>query len=151
MLRGSAVSTLFERLTAKPRRRVLVALRDAEPVPVPDGLSSRGGTRTAVSSAPRSLVEHSPGETGNNLRMCRIHLPKLHAGGSSSGTVSGEPSPEGQNSRRSNRPFGCSPRIEARFPGNSSKRVDRRIYALNSRHGPRSSVSHSGDTPLRTG
>lgn len=78
----SDVSTLFELLTAKPRRRVLVALCDVDSVRIPEGLTRRSAARSTSSPASRSPDEHSTDEVSrDDLQMYHNHLPKLQAAG----------------------------------------------------------------------
>lgn len=76
----SDASTLFELLTAKSRRRLLVTLCDVESIQVPDDLSMRGATQAASSSGSQSLNKHSPDELSPyDIQMYHNHLPKLQA------------------------------------------------------------------------
>lgn len=71
-------ATLFEVLSAAPRRRLLIALCDVESIAIPEGLRVRGATVTSQSAAP--AMPHPESDrvtTSDDLALYHVHLPKL--------------------------------------------------------------------------
>lgn len=81
-----STSTLFELLTADPRREVLFLLCGTDSLRVPEGLSTRGETRAPQGDRPHPLSDRSAPDTDQSLQrleieLSHVHLPKLEAEG----------------------------------------------------------------------
>jgi hypothetical protein len=74
----SDASKLFEQLSSKHRRRILVLLCERDALRIPDDVLSRGATRSAEGGRDGTVPKPSP-ESDLEIRLKHVELPKLAA------------------------------------------------------------------------